>query len=195
MALIGYARVSTDEQRLDLQMDALLKAGCEQEFIYKEHASGANASRPQLGILFKTLRKGDVLVVYKIDRLARSSKHLFQMMEWLEDHDVGFMSLTESVDTTSPMGKAIFTIFAAIAQLERDLISERTKAGLAAARARGRRGGRKPKLDKGKAQEAAKMLEDNPRLIHEQVARMFDVSRATLYRSWERYGISVDFEN
>ncbi len=194
MALIGYARVSTEDQKLDMQVDALLKAGCDPEFIYKEHASGANAQRPQLGLLFKTLRKGDTLVVYKLDRLGRSTKHLYQMMDHLEKHEIGFMSLTESVDTTTPMGKMVFAIFAAMAQLERDLISERTKAGLAAARARGRKGGRKPKLTKEKALEAAKLLEDNPRLIHEQVARMFGVARATLYRSWTRYGISVDFE-
>lgn len=194
MALIGYARVSTDDQKLDLQIDALLKAGVDPDYMFKEHVSGAGVNRPELGLMFKTLRRGDTLVVYKLDRLGRSTKHLYQMMEYLEKHDISFRSLTEGVDTTTPMGKMIFGIFASMAEFERNLISERTKAGLAAARARGRKGGRRPKLSKEQAAKAAKMLEDNPRMIHEEVAKMNGVSRATLYRSWERYGITVEFE-
>lgn len=195
MAFIGYARVSTDDQKLDLQTDALLKAGVDPNFLFKEHASGTKAQRPQLGIMLKTLRQGDTLVVYKLDRLGRSTKHLYQMVDYFEKNGIDFKSLTEGVDTTTPMGKMIFAIFAGMAEFERNLISERTKAGLKAARARGRRGGRKPKLSKEQATEAAKMLEDNPRMVHEQAAKMFDVSRATLYRTWERYDINVDFEN
>ncbi|MGA0094801.1 MAG: recombinase family protein [Chthoniobacterales bacterium] len=195
MALIGYARVSTDDQKLDLQVDALLKAGCDPDFIFKEHASGAKTQRPQLGLMMKTLRKGDVVVVYKLDRLGRSTTHLYQMMDHFAKHDIEFKSLTESIDTTTPMGKMVFAIFAAMAQLERDLISERTIAGLKAARARGRKGGRKPKLDLNKAKQAVQLLEDNPALTHEQVARMLGVSRATLYRAWERHNIIVDIQS
>ena len=192
MALIGYARVSTDDQKLDMQVDALLKAGCDPDFIFKEHASGAKTQRPQLGLMIKTLRKGDVLVVYKLDRLARSVKHLFQMMEYFDKHGIEFKSLTEAIDTTTAMGKMVFHIFAAIAELERNMISERTKAGLAAARARGRKGGRRPKLDENKAKQAVQLLDDNPALTHEQVAKMLGVGRATLYRAWERYGINTE---
>jgi len=195
MALIGYARVSTNDQRLDMQVDALLRAGCDQDFIYKERASGAKTQRPQLGLLMKTLRKGDTVVVYKLDRLGRSTRHLFDLMDHFDKYEIGFRSITESLDTTSPMGKMVFHIFAAIAQLERDMISERTKAGLRAARARGRKGGRKPKLDENKAKQAVKLLEDNPALTHEQVAKMMDVSRATLYRTWERYKIFVEIQS
>ncbi len=192
MAFIGYARVSTEEQKLDLQVDALLRVGCEDDFIFRENVSGVKTTRPQLDLMMKTLRKGDTLVVYKLDRLGRSTRHLFDIMDHLDKHEIGFMSLTESLDTTTPMGKMVFHIFAAIAQLERDMISERTKAGLLAAKARGRSGGRKPKLNETKANNAAKVLHDNPALTHEQVAKMFDVSRATLYRTWDRYGIDVN---
>lgn len=192
MALLGYARVSTEDQKLDLQIDALKRAGCESRFIYQEKASGAKAQRPELGRMMDALRQGDVVVVYKLDRLSRSTTHLYQMVAHFEEQDIGFKSITESIDTTTAMGKCIFGIFAAMAQLERDLISERTKAGLRAARARGRKGGRRPKLDENKAKQAAKLLDDNPSLTHEDAARLMGVARATLYRAWERHGINIE---
>jgi len=184
--LIGYARVSTYDQKLDLQVDALIKAGCEPQWIHKEFVSGVKANREELGHCLKSLRQGDVLVVWKLDRLGRSLKELIKIIEFLEEHAIGFRSLTESIDTTSSYGKLFFHIFGAFAQFERDLISERTKAGLEAARKQGRRGGRKPKLTDEKAKKAKLVLENDPSLLHEEVARMFGVSRATLYRSWER---------
>jgi len=188
--LIGYARVSTEDQRMDLQIDALKKAGVEDDWIYQEHASGVKVARSELGACLRTLRKGDTLVVYKLDRLGRSLKELIAVVQDLEHRSVGFMSLSEAIDTTTPHGKLFFHMFGAFAQFERDLISERTKAGLAAARARGRTGGRKPKLDDKKAKMAVKLLVDDPALTHEDVARMLGASRATLYRAWQRHGIT-----
>ena len=187
--LIGYARVSTDDQRLDLQIDALNQFGIEDSWIYKEQVSGTKTRRPELDACLKALREGDTLVVYRLDRLGRSIKDLTQIIETLEKRGIGFRSLQENVDTTTASGKLVFNIFGAVAQFERDLISERTKAGLAAARTRGAVGGRKPKLTKEQAQQALEILEASPLLKHEHVAKMFDVSRATLYRAWNRYQI------
>src|SRR3954468_10749744 len=138
--LIGYARISTDDQNLDLQRDALTKAGCEQ--IYTDRVSGTKATRPGLREALSHLRSGDTLVVWRLDRLGRSLRHLIDTITDLQQRDVGFRSLQEQIDTTMPGGKLIFHIFGALAEFERDLIRQRTLAGLAAARARGHAGGR-----------------------------------------------------
>lgn len=144
---IGYARVSTDDQNLHLQRDALAAAGC--EIIYEDKASGKNAARPELDNCLKALRPGDTLVVWRLDRLGRSLADLVNVVTHLVDERrVGFLSLQEQIETNSASGKLVFHVFAALAEFERNLISERTKAGLEAARARGRLGGRKPKLQK-----------------------------------------------
>lgn len=142
MALIGYARVSTVEQSLALQRDALKGVGC--DVLFEDHASGAKAERRGLAEALSYLRRGDTLVVWKLDRLGRSMAHLIDTVRGLEARGVGFRSLTEGIDTTTPSGTLIFHIFGALAQFERDLIRERTGAGLKAAEERGRKGGRKP---------------------------------------------------
>ncbi len=180
MALVGYARVSTQDQNADLQEDALSEAGCEKTFTDK--ASGAQADRPQLEAALSYLREGDVLVVWRLDRLGRSLKHLITVVSDLEDRGVGFRSLTESIDTTTSAGKLIFHVFAALAEFERDLIRERTKSGLEAARARGRKGGRKPSLSPKKIQVAQKMYKDGDSTVAE-IAKVLGVSRATIYRN------------
>src|SRR5215203_1747156 len=179
---IGYARVSTEEQTLNLQRDALTAAGCHRT--YTDTASGAKAERPGLTEALDHCRPGDTLVVWRLDRLGRSLRHLIETVTALEARGVGFKSLTESIDTTSPGGKLIFHIFGALAEFERDLIRERTRAGLTAARARGRRGGR-PQVQ-GLADP--RQLALAKRLYHAkqtpvgELARMFKVSRATFYR-------------
>src|ERR687883_586052 len=144
--LIGYARVSTDEQNLDLQLSALKTAGCEQ--IYTDKVSGTKAVRPGLENTFSHLRSGDTLVVWRLDRLGRSLRHLIDTVTTLQDKGIGFKSLTESIDTTTSGGKLVFHIFGALAEFEREIIRERTQAGLQAARARGRNGGRAKKITK-----------------------------------------------
>lgn len=177
--LIGYARVSTHDQNPDLQQDALKKAGCES--IYIEKASGAQRERPELKAAFKYIREGDTLVVWKLDRLARSMKQLIESVEELEKKGIGFRSLTESIDTTTPSGKLVFHVFASLAEFERSIIKERTTAGLASARARGRLGGRPPKLDKKDIEAAKALLADNSATVGE-IAKRLEVSKATLYR-------------
>ena len=145
---IGYARVSTYEQNLDLQTDALEKAGCEQ--VFHDQISGAKTKRPGFDEALSYLRSGNILVVWRLDRLSRSLKHLIETVNLLEEKGIGFQSLQESIDTTTSGGKLIFHIFGALAEFERNLIRERTQAGLAAARARGRKGGRPKSLDKKK---------------------------------------------
>ena len=179
MALVGYARVSTQDQNADLQEDALSEAGCEK--VFTDKASGAQADRPQLDAALSYLREGDVLVVWRLDRLGRSLKHLITVVSDLEDRGVGFRSLTESIDTTTSAGKLIFHVFAALAEFERDLIRERTKSGLEAARARGRKGGRKPSLSPKKIQVARQMYKDGDSTVAE-IAKVLGVSRATIYR-------------
>ncbi len=142
--IIGYARVSTTEQNLDLQRDALKRAGCEK--IIEDTVSGGKVQRPGLERVHDALRSGDVLAVWRLDRLGRSLKHLIELVAELESERIGFQSVTESIDTTTPGGKLVFHIFGALAEFERNLIRERTYAGLAAARARGRKGGRRKKL-------------------------------------------------
>ncbi|ENU3989412.1 TPA: recombinase family protein [Citrobacter freundii] len=176
---IGYARVSTDDQHLDLQRDALQQAGC--GVIYEEAASGKNTARPELEQCRKALRAGDTLVVWRLDRLGRSLPDLVQIVTDLEQRGVGFESLTEKIETGSAAGKLIFHVFAALAEFERGLIRERTQAGLAAARARGRAGGRKPKLDEQQVREIKALLRD-PDIQVADVARRYGVSRTTIYK-------------
>lgn len=177
---IGLARVSTDDQNLDLQRDALGSAGC--EVIYEEKASGKTADRPELAQCLKALRPGDVLVVWRLDRLGRSLTDLVNIVTDLEARGIGFESLQERIETTSAGGKLVFHIFASLAEFERNLIRERTKAGLAAARARGRKGGRRPSLTPAQI-KTAKVLLSNPEMSVKDVAATLGVSRSTLYRN------------
>jgi DNA invertase Pin-like site-specific DNA recombinase len=181
---IGYARVSTDDQSTDLQRDALEKYGCEK--VYTDKVSGKSIVRPQLEIMLDALRPGDMLVVWRLDRLGRSLKDLIELMESFKQQEIQFVSLQENIDTTSPMGELVFHLFASIAQFERQLISERTKAGLKAARARGRKGGRKPIFTKKQAQLAHSMLAD-PSVTKVDVAQHFKVSRPTLDKALKHY--------
>lgn len=177
---IGYARVSTDDQNLDLQIDALNLAGCEQ--IYKEYASGKNTkARPELENCLKSLRAKDTLVVWRLDRLGRSLSDLVKIVTELESKSIGFESLTEKIDTTTSTGKFVFHLFAALAEFERNLIRERTMAGMKAARARGKMGGRPPKLSSGELAVAKSLINANEISISE-IARQLGVSRTTLYR-------------
>lgn len=183
MALIGYARVSTQEQNADMQDDDLRKAGCEK--VFKDKASGMATDRPQLTAALEYVREGDVLVVWRLDRLGRSLKHLVNVVTDLQEQGVGFRSLHESIDTTTPAGKLIFHVFAALAEFERELIRERTMSGLAAARARGRMGGRKPSLSPKQIQLARQMYAEGDTKVAE-IAKVLGVSRATIYRHLER---------
>lgn len=177
---VGYARVSTTDQSPELQLDALQRAGCEK--IFTERASGAKVDRPELArVLDDVLRKGDVLVVWKLDRLARSLKKLITTAEELEGRGIGLVSLTESIDTTTPGGVLVFHVFGAIAQFERALIRERTAAGLAEARRRGRKGGRPSAFKEGDV-TAARALMKEGKLPVRDVAKRMGVSVATLYR-------------
>lgn len=178
---IGYARVSTDDQHLDLQRDALTKAGC--SVTYEEKASGKTADRPELDQCLKALRAGDTLVVWRLDRLGRSLQDLLRIVDDLKERGIGFVSLTEKIETDNAAGKLVFHVFAALSEFERSLIRERTQAGLAAARARarGRAGGRKPKLDEKQVREIKALLRD-PDIHVAEVARRYGVSRTTLYK-------------
>ena len=182
---IGYARVSTQDQNSDLQLDALKQAGCEQ--VFNEKKTGRTLQRPELEACLRTLRKGDTLVVWRLDRLGRSLKDLVETVNALEERGIGFKSLTESIDTPSAGGRLVFHLFSALAEFERNLISDRTKAGLAAARARGRKGGRKPKMTATDIRKAAAMLKD-PSITKTEVAKHFGVSRVTLNASLTREG-------
>lgn len=177
--LIGYARVSTGDQSLALQIDALKAAGC--EMVFEDQMTGASVVRPGLEKAFSHLRKGDTLVVWKLDRLGRTVKGLVEMVEVLQGKGVEFRSLTDSIDTSTSAGRFFFHVMAALAQMERELVRERTQAGLSAARARGRVGGRKAKVDESKKKAAKRMLESG--MTATEVARTIGVSRATLYRS------------
>jgi DNA invertase Pin-like site-specific DNA recombinase len=177
--LIGYARVSTDDQDLSLQLDALGSAGCERT--YRDTASGAKVERPGLQQALDAMRTGDTLVVWRLDRLGRSLTQLIALMTQLDEQRVGFRSLTEQIDTTTSGGKLIFHIFGALAEFERNLIRERTRAGLSAARARGRQGGRPKKLDARKAQVAQRLYNDKNNSI-DDICKTLGISRATLYR-------------
>lgn len=175
---IGYARVSTHDQNLDLQKDALEKAGCEK--IYVDEISGTVAKREGLEKANEILRKGDVLIVWRLDRLGRSIRDLIDWVTRLEEEGIGFKSLQESIDTTTSSGKLVFHIFAALAEFERNLIRERTNAGLAAARARGKLGGRKKSLN---AKERRRAVETYQRKNHtvRQICEMMNITKPTLY--------------
>lgn len=178
--LIGYARVSTAEQDLALQVDALETAGCRR--VFRDVASGALDRRPELDHALDHLRCGDTLVVWRLDRLGRSLRHLIETVGALAERGVGFKSLTEHLDTTSPGGKLVFHVFAALAEFERELIRERTMAGLEAARARGRKGGRPPAMTAEKIALARQLYDAKTHTIAE-ITRVLGVSRGTLYRA------------
>jgi DNA invertase Pin-like site-specific DNA recombinase len=179
VALIGYARVSTAEQNLALQRDALRAAGCED--IFEDHASGARDDRPGLAKALVHIRPGETLVVWKLDRLGRSMAHLIETVRGLETRGIGFRSLTEGVDTTTPGGTLIFHLFGALAQFERDLIRERTRAGLKAAEARGRKGGRKPSVTPEKLARARALVASG--LTVREAAGRLKVGKTALYEA------------
>ena len=189
---IGYARVSTDDQNLDLQRDALQQVGC--GVIYEEAASGKTAARPELEQCRKALRAGDTLVVWRLNRLGRSLPDLVQIVTELERGGIGFVSLTEKIETCNATGKLVFHMFAALDEFERNLIRERTQAGLAAARARGRKGGRKPKLDDKQIREIKALLRE-PDIRVADVARRYGVSRTTLYKLCRRVNEEQECSN
>ena len=180
--LIGYARVSTQDQTLALQRDALAKAGCER--VFTDTASGSLAERRGLEEALEFARPGDTLVVWRLDRLGRSLRHLIDAITHVQDKGIGFKSLTEAIDTTTGGGKLVFHVFAALAEFERDIIRERTHAGLTAVRARGRNGGR-PKaaaLADAKKVAVAQSLYDDKSLSIGEICKTLRVSRSTLYR-------------
>ena len=174
---VGYARVSTNEQDTHLQIDALKAIGC--ELIYQEKQSGAKKDRTELQQCLKSLREDDILIVWKLDRLGRSLQHLIEVVSDLEERKIGFQSLTENIDTTSPTGKLIFHIFGSLAEFERGLIRERVKAGLEAAKKRGKKFGRPDALD-DKAKEMALAM-FNGGALKIDIARHFGVTRQTVY--------------
>lgn len=176
---IGYARVSTQDQNPQAQIDELKRYGCDR--IFTEHASGAKADRAELTALLEYARDGDTIVVWKLDRLARSLKQLIQSAELFDSRDIGLVSITESMDTTTPGGKLIFHVFGALAEFERSIIRERTNAGLRAARAQGRTGGRPPAMNEADIQ-AAQALIASDTMSFKAVADRIGVSSSTLYR-------------
>ncbi|MBU1169474.1 MAG: recombinase family protein [Proteobacteria bacterium] len=176
--LVGYARVSTHEQNLDLQNDALEKCGCEK--IFADKVSSVAAARPGIDAAFSYLREGDTLVVWRLDRLGRSLKHLIEMIGELAEKKIGFKSIQESIDTTNSGGRLIFHMFGALAEFERQLIIERTRAGLAAARARGKKGGRPKSLNDKEIDVALRLYNDRKNSIKE-ICQILKISKPTLY--------------
>lgn len=181
-ALVGYARVSTHEQSLGLQLDAL--NALEVVKVFEEKASGAKSDRPQLAAAIEYLRKDDVLVVYRLDRLGRSLADLVRIVSELEARGVGFRSIHENIDTTSSTGRLVFHIFASLAEFERDLIIDRTRAGLAAARERGSKPGRKPSLSPEQVDVVRRLHREGKSIA--SIASLFAVSRPTIYRVLEQ---------
>jgi DNA invertase Pin-like site-specific DNA recombinase len=177
--LIGYARISTGEQNLDMQIDALKEAGCEK--VFSDETSGVKSERPGLQDALEYMREGDTFVVWRLDRLGRSLKDLVQKVEDLQSRNIGFCSLQESIDTTSPSGKFQFHVFSALAEFERDLIRERTQAGLRAARARGRMGGRPREMTPEKLKMAVKLMKD-PEIPIGEICKTLGIAKSTLYR-------------
>ncbi len=180
---VGYARVSTDDQNLSLQIDALEKAGCQK--ICRDQISGVKTERPGLQEALAYLRPGDTLVVWRLDRLGRSMKHLIDTVTMLEERGIGLQSLQESIDTTTSGGRLVFHIFGALAEFERNLIRERTQAGLQAARARGRKGGRRSKLDAKKVDLLYQLYDERKHSIQELCAIM-GIAKSTLYDYLDR---------
>jgi len=188
--LIGYARVSTQDQQLNLQLDDLQRAGCEQ--VFQEKVSSGKV-RPQLQLLVDSLRRGDTVVVWKLDRLGRSLKELITLINDFQQKGVGFRSLHDAIDTTTAQGRLVFNLFASLAEFERDLIRERTQAGLSAARSRGRMGGRPKGLGKetlAKAKAARTLYEAKDKTA-EEIGKLLGISRATVYR-YLAYRAGVD---
>jgi DNA invertase Pin-like site-specific DNA recombinase len=188
---IGYARVSTREQSFNLQVDALRKAGCEK--VLQEVVSGAKAERPVLDALLADLRPGDVLVIWKLDRLGRSLRHLVELAGTLMERGVGLRSLNDPIDTTTPQGRLAFNLFASLAEFERDLIRERTQAGLTAARARGRMGGRPRGLppEAERTACAAETLYREQRLSVREIADELGIAKSTLYAYLRHRGVLI----
>lgn len=180
---VGYARVSTIEQDLNLQIDALEKEGCDPSLIFKDKISGAKSSRPGLDECLEILTKGDTLVVWRLDRLGRSMSHLVNLIESLIEKGIGFKSIQDgAIDTTTASGELMFNIFSALSQFERRLIQERTNAGLAAARARGRNGGRPRTGINNPKVQMAKQMHQNKTVSVESICESLAISRATFYR-------------
>lgn len=193
--LIGYARTSTTHQNLDLQIDALKKAGCEK--IYQDQMSGASINRPALDKMLGDLRKGDVVVIWKLDRLGRSFKDLISLVTSLIDQGIGIRSLNDPIDTTTPQGRLIFNIFSSLAEFERELIRERTLAGLEAARLRGKKGGRPTGLSK-KAKalaHSAELLYKEGKLSVSEICAQLGLGRATFYKYLRHRNVAISAEN
>jgi DNA invertase Pin-like site-specific DNA recombinase len=181
--LVGYARVSTDDQDVELQLDALRDLGCRDELIFIDKVSGARSNRPGLESCLNALEAGDTLLVWRLDRLGRSMPHLVTLIQELLAKGIAFRSLCDgAIDTTSASGELIFHIFSALAQFERRLIQERTKAGLSAARVRGRQGGRKPITGADPRVKTAQRMHKDHALSVKQICKTLDISRATFYR-------------
>lgn len=178
--LIGYVRVSTNDQNTALQRNALGSAGC--ELIFEDKISGKVSDRPGLKKVLRTLSEGDTLVVWKLDRLGRSMRHLVVLVEELREKGVNFRSLTDSIDTSTPMGRFFFHVMGALAEMERELIVERTRAGLAAARAEGRIGGRRPKFSDDEWAQMGRLIKGG--MDRKQVAIIYDVGLSTLYKKF-----------
>jgi DNA invertase Pin-like site-specific DNA recombinase len=175
---IGYARVSTEEQSLDMQLDALRAAGCDR--VFEDRASGAKEDRPGLAQALDFAREGDELVVWRLDRVGRSLPHLVKIIDDMRDRGIGFRSVTENIETQTPDGRLVMHIFASLAEFERDLIRERTRSGLAAARARGRKGGRPPlSVDKIAALQA---LWASKTMTADQISEQLGIHRATVFK-------------
>lgn len=184
---IGYVRVSTNDQNTALQRNALESAGC--ELIFEDKMSGKSADRPGLKKLFRTLSVGDTLMVWKLDRLGRSMRNLVTLIEELRDRGINFRSLTDSIDTSTPMGRFFFHVMGALAEMERELIVERTRAGLAAARAEGRVGGRRPKLSPEQWAQAGRLIAAGE--TRQRVAMIFEVGISTLYKKFPKGRVTV----
>lgn len=187
----GYARVSTQDQNLDLQIDALGKEGVLKPNIYTDHISGSKFDRQGLKTLLEKLESGDILIVWKFDRIGRSLRELINLIETLRIKGVDVQSIQDKIDTTTPMGKLMFHINCAYAEFEKEIIQERTKAGLVAARARGRMGGRPEKLDKQEVEKLRKMYKEKTHPIAD-LKKWFKISNNTLYRYVKEEGVKID---
>ena len=185
---VGYARVSTADQHLRMQEDALKSAGCQE--IFHDIASGTKTARPGLAEALAYLRDGDTIVVWKLDRLGRSIQHLIQTVKELSDKNIGFQSVQENIDTTTSGGKLIFHIFSALAEFEKDLIAERTKAGLKAARVRGKMGGRPPLLDNRQINRMIEMYDEGKNTVAE-ICKIYDISRPSFYNYLKKRKLQV----
>lgn len=188
MSRVGYARVSTLDQDPELQIRALQEAQCDK--IFTEHASGADTSRPKLAACLEYLRPGDTLIVWKLDRLGRSLQHLIATAVGLRERGISFTSLTEAMDSETPQGRLMYSMMGAMAEYERSLITERVRAGIAAARANGRRGGRPPKLGPAEQRQLAQMLSEGIR--HSEIAKALNVSRWLVARFAQSHGFTGD---